>query len=167
MNISLVESQPSKKMVAFVCSICQRGFHNKSNLNRHTKMVHDSEEIEQMESEDSFDEQEENSNTDESGEDSEGEEYNEVEEKSIWTDIYNLVKTGNRKPLEAYKEVVVQAETLRTDPVHKKVMKTLKRYREEDDMDFEEALDKTIHKRRFLILREITQQHDEEEEEET
>ena len=46
-------------------------------------------------------------------------------------------------------------------------MTSLKQYREEHDMDFEEAfLDTAIHKRKYLILRQITPDNDDEEEEE-
>ena len=45
-------------------------------------------------------------------------------------------------------------------------MTSLKQYREEHDMDFEEALDKAIHKRKYLIFRQIKYGNDEEKEDE-
>ena len=42
---------------------------------------------------------------------------------------------------------------LRTDPVHKKVMKTLHEFMEDDDMDYMKAVEAAIKKRKYLLNR--------------
>ena len=42
---------------------------------------------------------------------------------------------------------------LKTDPVHNKVMKTLRRFMEEDEMDYTEAAEAAIKKRKYLLNR--------------
>ena len=42
---------------------------------------------------------------------------------------------------------------IKNDRVHRKVMKTLRRFIEEDDMDFDEAAESTVEKRKFLLNR--------------
>ena len=42
---------------------------------------------------------------------------------------------------------------LRTDPVHKKVMKTLREFIEDDDMDYMEAGEAAINKRKYFLNR--------------
>ena len=105
-------------------------------------------------------------NEEKSSEEKSDNETDEEEETSIWADIANQANENNEQPLEVYKQFVMQAYTLNIDCVHKKVMKTLKRYQEEYDMDFEEALDKTIQKRKYLILQEIARNESDDEKEE-
>jgi hypothetical protein len=125
-------------------------------------MVHPAEsDEEEMESE----EENEEENEEKSDEEKSDNETVEEEETDIWADIANHVNQNNEEPLAVYKQFVMQAHTLQIDCVHKKVMKTLKRYQEDDDMDFEEALDKTIQKRKYLILREIARNESDDEEE--
>ena len=40
---------------------------------------------------------------------------------------------------------------LKTDPVHKKVMKTLRSFMEDDEMDYTEAVEAAISKRKYLL----------------
>ena len=42
---------------------------------------------------------------------------------------------------------------LKTDPVHNKVMNTLRRFMEEDEMDYTEATEAAINKRKYLLNR--------------
>ena len=42
---------------------------------------------------------------------------------------------------------------LKTNPVHKKVMKTLRGFMEEDKMDYTEAAEAAIRKRKYLLNR--------------
>ncbi len=126
-------------------------------------MVHPAEsDEEEMESE----EENEEENEEKSDEEQSDNETVEEEETEIWADIADQANENNEEPLEVYKQFVMQAYTLEIDCVHKKVMKTLKRYEENDDMDFEEALDKTIEKRKYLILREIARHESDDEKEE-
>ena len=57
---------------------------------------------------------------------------------------------------------------LRCDPVHQEVMNTLRRFMDEESMDYEEAAEAAVDKRKFLLNRlfEKPQVPDEEEEEE-
>ena len=96
-------------------------------------------------------------------EDNDEETDEEEQETNIWADIAYQANENNQPALEVYKQFVMQAYTLKIDSVHKKVMKTLTNYQEEHDMDFEEALDKTIEKRKYLILREIARNESDDE----
>ena len=42
---------------------------------------------------------------------------------------------------------------IKHDAIHRKVMKTLRRFIEEDDMDFDEAAESAVEKRKFLLNR--------------
>ena len=42
---------------------------------------------------------------------------------------------------------------IKHDAIHRKVMKTLRRFIEEDDMDFDEAAESAVAKRKFLLHR--------------
>ena len=45
---------------------------------------------------------------------------------------------------------------MKLDTVHVNVMKTLRRFIDEDDMDFDEAADSAVEKRKFLLNRIVT-----------
>ncbi len=156
-------------MVA-ICSKCERSFHNKSNLNRHMKVVHSensesessdeelNETIEQSESEISL-QNESNGSSDES--EGEGEET-----MDVWPIIAEEAAHYEGNVLEAYKQNVLFCRGLKNDEIHQKVMGTLKRATdEEEDMDFEEALDYAIDKRKYAILKVVQEAHDHNEEE--
>ena len=55
----------------------------------------------------------------------------------------------------AYKERVKFCRDLHRDKIHKKVMHTLKRFSEEDEMKFNEALLNAIEKRIFIVLKTV------------
>ncbi|KAL9977343.1 hypothetical protein ACROYT_G014735 [Oculina patagonica] len=42
---------------------------------------------------------------------------------------------------------------LKSDHIHKEVMATLRRYMDDDDMDFEKAVEAAVNKRKFLLNR--------------
>ena len=44
-------------------------------------------------------------------------------------------------------------QVLKTDPVHKKVMTTLRRFMDDDEMDYAEAAEAAINKRKYLLNR--------------
>ena len=56
---------------------------------------------------------------------------------------------------------------LRRDPVHQEVMNTLRRFMDEESMDYEEAAEAAVDKRKFFLNRLFERNHfpDEEEEE--
>lgn len=57
---------------------------------------------------------------------------------------------------ELYKDKIIFMREMRADPIHKKVMDTVRRLRDEEDYDYEEALDYALEKRKFLINRNIS-----------
>ena len=52
-------------------------------------------------------------------------------------------------------EAIIFANSLTRAETHRKVMETFKKARNEDDMDFEEALDFVLDRQKFLIVREF------------
>ena len=52
---------------------------------------------------------------------------------------------------EIYKEHMLFFHEMRKDPTHQKIQGTLKRLRDEEEMDWDEALDYAVKKRRFLF----------------
>ena len=66
----------------------------------------------------------------------------------------NLLLPVYRKGLRnLYLHYIKWYRVLRTDPVHKKVMKTLREFMEDDDMDYMEAAEAAINKRKYLLNR--------------
>ena len=61
---------------------------------------------------------------------------------------------------EVYKSEVLFSRALKKDRTHQAIIKTLRNYQEEDDMDFLEALSLAIDKRRFLFKRHKSNLHD-------
>ena len=57
--------------------------------------------------------------------------------------------------LEAFKRNVKFCSSFKNDETYRKIKETIERVKTEDDMDFEEALDYAVNKRRFLIRRNI------------
>ena len=138
----------------YECKECGKSFANKSNLNRHKEKKHFDEEQDEItvkEMENEIDEIE--SETDESETDDENE-YEENITLNVWKDIYEDSVESEKTVMEIYKEKVWYHFHLRKDKTHRTIMKTLQRIKdEEDDMDFFEALELAIDKRRFLIQR--------------
>ena len=128
-----------KIMVPKNCSICFKEFHNKSNLNRHMESVHSKDE-------------EMDSDTEEEDE-SENEEENNEWIIDIWDMLRNKAKNTNNSLKNVYKYYVLLVKSFKHDEIHQKVMETVKRAQDEDEMDFREALDYAISKRTFLINR--------------
>ena len=48
-------------------------------------------------------------------------------------------------------------QDLKTDPIHRNVMKTARKLMEEEDMDFEEAAEAAINKKKYLLNKIIKQ----------
>ena len=65
---------------------------------------------------------------------------------------------------ELYKEKVLFSKSLKKDNTHKAIMHTLQKAQEEEDMDFNEALDYAVDKRKFLIQRKIPVSDDDDDE---
>ena len=53
---------------------------------------------------------------------------------------------------KAYLERLKWIRRIKLDTIHRKVMKTLRRFIDEDDMDFDEAAESAVEKRKFLLF---------------
>ena len=126
------------------CEECHKSFSNKSNLNRHWKMTHREEEVDEE-----SDYSEEESEEEEEGSD------NESFSIDIWKLIVDESIYRERSIIELYKEKVLFSKSLKKDDTHRSIMHTLMKAQEEEDMDFHEALDYAVDKRKFLIQRKI------------
>ena len=135
-------------MVA-ICKECGKQFHNKSNLNRHVKVVH----AESEESEEETDEE-----MDEAPESFDGgndEVYSDDDEPGIdvWNTILDEARGSNISVLESFKQNVMFCRSLRRDETYQAVLKTLEKAKDDEEMDFSEALDYAVDKRKFLIYK--------------
>ena len=127
------------------CEECEKSFANKSNLNRHMAVKHPDDDGD-MESEDdslSIDGDEENSSN-----------------SFIWKYILEESEKDQETPMETYKLTVKLYHLLKNDQTHKSIMETVQKARDEEDMDFNEALDYAVDKRKFLIQRKIKEVKD-------
>ena len=73
----------------------------------------------------------------------------------VWEEMKRKAETTNDSFIQVYKEAIIFANSLTRADTHRKVMETFKKARNEDDMDFEEALDFALDRRKFLIVREF------------
>ena len=66
----------------------------------------------------------------------------------------SLLIPAYRKRLRIlYLDYLKWHQVLKTDPVHKQVMKTLRRFMDDDEMDYAEAAEAAINKRKYLLNR--------------
>ena len=83
-------------------------------------------------------------------------------------DVWNVIKSeaaaDGENILEQYKRNVIFCRSMDDDTIHKEVMRTLEKAQEDEEMDFQEALDYAVDKRKFLIFRELGKFHEEEDE---
>ena len=64
-----------------------------------------------------------------------------------------LLPVSRRRLRRTYLERLKWTHHIKHDAIHRKVMKTLRRFTEEDDMDFDEAAESAVAKRKFLLNR--------------
>ena len=64
-----------------------------------------------------------------------------------------LLPMSRRRLRRTYLERLKWTHRIKHDAIHRKVMKTLRRFTEEDDMDFDEAAESAVAKRKFLLNR--------------
>jgi len=64
-----------------------------------------------------------------------------------------LLPMSRRRLRRTYLERLRWTHRIKHDVIHRKVMKTLRRFIEEDDMDFDEAAEAAVAKRKFLLNR--------------
>ena len=69
---------------------------------------------------------------------------------------YEELKPNYRSSLVSkYQDLVALGSALRKDPVHKKIISTAHRLRDEEDYDEEEAMQYAVKKRRYLLERKL------------
>ena len=64
-----------------------------------------------------------------------------------------LLPVSKRSLRRTYLERLKWTHRIKHDVIHRKAMKTLRRFIQEDDMDFDEAAESAVAKRKFLINR--------------
>ena len=64
-----------------------------------------------------------------------------------------LLPVSRRRLRRTYLDRLKRTHHIKHDAIHRKVMKTLRRFIEEDDMDFDEAAESAVAKRKFLLNR--------------
>ena len=64
-----------------------------------------------------------------------------------------LLPVSRRRLRRTYLERLKWTHHIKYNAIHRKVMKTLRRFIEEDDMDFDEATESAVAKRKFLLNR--------------
>ena len=64
---------------------------------------------------------------------------------------HRLLPVYRKKLGHLYLQYVRWYHDLKTDPVHKKVMKTIRSFMEDDEMDYTEAVEAAISKRKYLL----------------
>ena len=72
---------------------------------------------------------------------------------NIWHHLHNESERRQTHLIFLYKELVLLSKALKRDEIHQAVMRTVERAQEEEEMDFLEALDFAIDKRKFLLRR--------------
>ena len=78
----------------------------------------------------------------------------------VWKQMRDEADSTDTNFLDIYKDNVTFAKSLAQDETHKKVMETFKKAQTEDDMDFLEALDFAVDRRKFLIQCEFEDDYD-------
>ena len=66
---------------------------------------------------------------------------------------FNILLPVSRRLRRTYLERLKWTHHIKYNAIHRKVMKTLRRFIEEDDMDFDEAAESAVAKRKFLLNR--------------
>ena len=65
----------------------------------------------------------------------------------------HLLPVYRKKLRQLYLQYVRWYHDLKTDPVHKKVIKKIRSFKDDDDMDYAEAVEAVISKRKYLLNR--------------
>ena len=73
----------------------------------------------------------------------------------VWSVIREDAAAYNSSLLDACKKNVIFSRRLKNDKTHRAVIETVKRAMDEDDMDFDKALDYAINKIQHLISRQV------------
>ena len=131
----------------YKCEDCEKSFANKSNYNRHFAKMHP----ETSEDED-FSDGDEDYDTEEEDEESDDEYSDKID---VWGQMFDESEQLGLPITTVYKDNILFMRAMKRDQTHKSVMETLEKVKDEENMDFAEALDYAIEKRRFLIQRQM------------
>ena len=147
-----------------VCGECGKPFHNKSNLNRHMRAMH-SKVYQSDESEDDVDVE---STVEEDELASDNEQLSSDEgEVDVWKVITEEADDEAGGVLQAFKRNVFFCRSLKRDETYQAVINTLEKVKDDEEMNFAEALDYAVDKRKFIIFRSAKEaEHVQKEEEE-
>ena len=132
------------------CTECGKVFHNKSNLNRHMRVTHGEDGDENDESEDDV---ESVVSEEESPTEDEHSSSSDTEEVDVWKVIADEADDEDGGVLESFKRNVMFCRSLKRDETYQAVMNTVEKAKDEDGMEFTEALEYSVDKRKFLIRR--------------
>ena len=135
-------------MVA-ICKECDKQFHNKSNLNRHVKAIHAESEESEEEADEEMNEAPESFDV---GSDADSSDDDEPR-IDVWSTILDETRSSNISVLESFKQNVMFCRSLRRDETYQAVLKTLEMAKDDEEMDFSEALDYAVDKCKFLIYK--------------
>jgi len=75
------------------------------------------------------------------------------EEVDVWKVITDEADEEDGGVLESFKRNVLFCRSLKRDETYQAVINTLEKAKDDDEMDFEEALDYAVDKRKFIIYR--------------
>ena len=130
-----------------VCNECGKQFHNKSNLNRHVRVVH----AESEESEEETESMDEGTEAFDGGDEVSSDD--DEPEVNVWNVILDEARDANIDLLESFKRNVMFCRSLKRDETYQAVLKTLEKAKDDEEMQFSEALDYAVDKRKFLIFK--------------
>ena len=75
------------------------------------------------------------------------------EEADVWKVIKDEADDEDGGVLEAFKRNVLFCRSLKRDETYQAVIKTLEKAKDDEEMDFAEALDYAVDKRKFIVYR--------------
>ena len=82
---------------------------------------------------------------------------NEITHEEATKHVYDaLMPTYTKELMTAYKKVLRLLKCLQRDSTHRKIWKSIKRLKEEEDYDEDESIDAAVNKRKFLLQRMLT-----------
>ena len=122
------------------CKDCNEGFRDHADLDEHMREEHPKRsKLEDEESDAS----------------SEDENQKEGWKINVWGVIVNSIGDRGKDLLETFKWYILFAREFEKDATVKKVYDTIDRAEDEEDMDWDEAVQHAIEKRKFLIQRQM------------
>ena len=148
------------------CIICEKSFYNQSNLTRHKKTKHSNEDStidsdqNSSKTNESETSQSEDMHSTDACESSSSEEGEEEEEEREDTDIWRLIAKEAQDNddgdfLQTFIRNVIFCRRFKDDKTFKQIKDTIQKAQDKFNMDFHEALEYAVDKRKFLIKRAI------------